>query len=281
MDNTNRLYTSNNNRNKNGNAKKFESVKQLKKLWESESELTNPTSNGVSKSSRNLNLSDAVKSFNEFKKWSSMQQISPSPPTPVTPATQLLPITITTPPSNVVYDSADVEPREETEAVYEEVRAPPTPPPLPPPPLLIDPTTVDNETRSNMSNVLEEIKRFDHTKPKRIEIDKIMTATATASASVAAPQIRGHTSRVDQSRAAVYSAADSGAESSSHLVKKLKQKFDNKDQSFIKVRLRIYYFLILFSSKLLNFIILKFSKSNDFRIHNLAFEISLIFYVSN
>lgn len=235
MDNTNRLYTSNNNnmRNKNGNAKKFESVKQLKKLWESESELTNAT-NGVSKSSRNLNLSDAVKSFNEFKKWSSMQQISPSPPTPT--AAQLLPITITTPPSNVVYDSADVEPREETEAaVYEEVRAPPTPPPLPPPPLLIDATTVDNETRSNMSNVLEEIKRFDHTKPKRIEIDKIMTATDMATS--AAPQIRGHTSRVDQSRAVVYDS-----ESSSHLVKKLKQKFDNKDQSFIKVCLTITFF---------------------------------------
>lgn len=236
MDNTNRLYTSNNNRNKNGNAKKFESVKQLKKLWESESELTNTTQNGVSKSSRNLNLSDAVKSFNEFKKWSSMQQISPSPPPPVTSA-QLLPITITTPPSNVVYDSADLEPREEAEieAVYEEVRAPPTPPPLPPPPLLVDATSVDNETRSNMSNVLEEIKRFDHTKPKRIEIDKIMTATDTA-----APQIRGHTSRVDQSRAVVYDS-----ESSSHLVKKLKQKFDNKDQSFIKVRLNNNLYLLI------------------------------------
>lgn len=184
-------------------------MKQLKKLWESESELTQ----GKTKLERMLNLSESIRSFNEFKKWSSMHEIVSEPP---------------------VYDSCEVhvpaEPVEPKDTFPKEpfldikVSDGSKPQIVKPP----AEATVDNETRSNMSNVLEEIKRLDQnkaqylqSKPKRIELDKMQAMNLSTVEKV------GHNSRMEQHSRPI--------ENNSHLVKKLKQKFDNKDQSFVKV----------------------------------------------
>lgn len=212
---------------------------------------------------KSKNLSESVKSFNEFKKWSSMQIINDSMDNK-SPDQQVY--------ETVNYDEVvgfkvecpspiivkiDAEPittsQKEDVVVVKKERPKSSPTKLE--------ATGNNggggDIRSNMFNVLEEIKSRDHAKsqqlltnnkPKRIELDKIHASLIHEQMNNEDLLSGGH---VVKNNGNVNGGSGGGGgnkaviaavsmENKSHLVRKLKQKFDNKDQNFIKVRLLKY-----------------------------------------